>query len=247
MLVPWAISSSTSTSSASVWGASSTGISGHSSSRRQHQQPGHREHPPLVGQRQAQQPAVPAFQPGDEPEPGVQRPGAGGAGLAQHARRQHRHHREAHHQRAALAEHHHQGQRLEQRAAGRLHEHQGQEHHAGGEGGGQHRPATSEAPTAAASSGLQPFSSRLRTMFSRTTMALSTIMPTPSARPPKVIWFRVRPPKYSSAKQAMIETGIDTADDGGAGYAAQEQVQDQHAPAATPSRRSARRCRSTAG
>ena len=71
-------------------------------------------------------------------------------------------------------------------------------------------PATSDAPTAAASSGVQPVSSRLRTMFSSTTMALSTIIPTPSASPPKVIWFRVRPPKYSSAKQAMIEIGMDT-------------------------------------
>ena len=61
-------------------------------------------------------------------------------------------------------------------------------------------PPTSAAPTAAASSGAAPPSSRLRTMLSSTTMALSTIMPTPSASPPKVIWLRVRPAEVEQAR-----------------------------------------------
>ncbi len=36
---------------------------------------------------------------------------------------------------------------------------------------------------------------RWRCVFSSTTMAASTIMPMPSARPPKVIVFSVKPPK----------------------------------------------------
>ena len=39
-------------------------------------------------------------------------------------------------------------------------------------------------------------------------MALSTNMPTPSARPPRVIKFNVKPLKYISAKVATIEMGI---------------------------------------
>ncbi len=42
-------------------------------------------------------------------------------------------------------------------------------------------------------------------------MALSTIRPTPRARPPKVIWLRVMPPKKSSPKVAITEIGIDSA------------------------------------
>ena len=49
---------------------------------------------------------------------------------------------------------------------------------------------TSEVPLRAASVGLSP-SCRWRKMFSMTTTALSTSMPTPSARPPRVIRFRV--------------------------------------------------------
>ena len=45
-------------------------------------------------------------------------------------------------------------------------------------------------------------------MFSSTTMALSTSMPTPRASPPSVIMFSVKPPKYISAKVAMIEIGM---------------------------------------
>ena len=33
-------------------------------------------------------------------------------------------------------------------------------------------------------------------------------MPTPSANPPRVIRFRVKPPKYIRAKVAMIEIGM---------------------------------------
>ena len=39
-------------------------------------------------------------------------------------------------------------------------------------------------------------------------MELSTSMPIPSARPPKVIVFRVKPAKYIKPKVAMIEIGI---------------------------------------
>ncbi len=45
-------------------------------------------------------------------------------------------------------------------------------------------------------------------MFSSTTMALSTSMPMPSASPPRVIRFRVNPPKYISAKVATTEMGM---------------------------------------
>ena len=48
-------------------------------------------------------------------------------------------------------------------------------------------------------------------MFSSTTTELSTIMPTPRARPPRLIRFRVKPPKYSRAKVAITEIGIDSA------------------------------------
>jgi len=54
---------------------------------------------------------------------------------------------------------------------------------------------TSRVPSTAADDGESPASVRRRKMFSRTTMELSTIMPTPSARPPRVIRFRVNPPK----------------------------------------------------
>ena len=47
----------------------------------------------------------------------------------------------------------------------------------------------------AATAGGSPSSSRLRKMFSRTTMELSTIMPTPSASPPSVMRLSVKPPK----------------------------------------------------
>src|SRR5207248_5459008 len=50
---------------------------------------------------------------------------------------------------------------------------------------------------------------RCRWVFSSTTIAASTIMPMPSARPPNVMVFSVKPLKYSSANVPMTETGID--------------------------------------
>jgi hypothetical protein len=47
-------------------------------------------------------------------------------------------------------------------------------------------PVTCRAPRSALASGAMPFW-RCRTMFSSTTIELSTIMPTPSAMPPNVI------------------------------------------------------------
>jgi len=72
-------------------------------------------------------------------------------------------------------------------------------------------PATSRVPMEAASFSDRPFSSRCRIMFSKTTIALSTIRPTPRASPPNVIWFNVRSLKNSRANVAMIEMGIDSA------------------------------------
>jgi len=66
---------------------------------------------------------------------------------------------------------------------------------------------TSPLPSIAAGSAPWP-SSRRRKMFSRTTIALSTSMPTPRARPPRVMRLRVNPAKYSSAMVAMMETGM---------------------------------------
>ncbi len=50
--------------------------------------------------------------------------------------------------------------------------------------------------------------SRMRKIFSRTTIALSTSIPTPRASPPKVIRLRVKPLKYNRAKVAIMEMGI---------------------------------------
>ena len=52
-------------------------------------------------------------------------------------------------------------------------------------------PATSSVPATAEASRSSPNSLRRRWMFSSTTIAESTIMPTPSASPPRVIRFRV--------------------------------------------------------
>ncbi len=54
--------------------------------------------------------------------------------------------------------------------------------------------ATSRVPSRAACLGEAPPSFR-RTMFSSTTIELSTSMPMPSARPPRDMMFRVKPPK----------------------------------------------------
>ena len=72
-------------------------------------------------------------------------------------------------------------------------------------------PATSVVPARAASILEAPSSSRLRTMLSRTTMALSTIIPTPRARPPKVIWLSVIPPKNRRPKVEITEMGMERA------------------------------------
>ena len=71
-------------------------------------------------------------------------------------------------------------------------------------------PLTWRVPVRALSSSLRPFSRR-RTIFSSTTMALSTISPIPRANPPKLIWLRVKSLKNSRPKVAMIEIGIDRA------------------------------------
>ena len=66
---------------------------------------------------------------------------------------------------------------------------------------------TSRLPTVAASRLLLP-SSRWRYTFSSTTIALSTSMPTPSAKPPNEIVFSVNPLKNISANVEITEIGI---------------------------------------
>ncbi len=72
-------------------------------------------------------------------------------------------------------------------------------------------PATCLVPISALGFRSSPSSSRRRMIFSSTTMALSTINPTPRAKPPKLIWFSVRSLKYNNAKVAIIDIGMDTA------------------------------------
>ena len=48
-------------------------------------------------------------------------------------------------------------------------------------------------------------------MFSRTTMELSTIMPTPMAMPPRLIMFNVRLKARMRTKTVKMQMGIDTA------------------------------------
>ncbi len=67
---------------------------------------------------------------------------------------------------------------------------------------------TSPAPSTAASAAGRP-SCRRRKLFSSTTMELSTIMPTPMARPPRLMMFRVKPLAYISTKVAMMEKGME--------------------------------------
>ena len=66
---------------------------------------------------------------------------------------------------------------------------------------------TSVAPATAASFSLVP-SSLCREIFSRTTMALSTSIPTPRARPPRLIMFIESFPMYMKVKTAIIEMGM---------------------------------------
>ena len=84
---------------------------------------------------------------------------------------------------------------------------------------------TSFEPTTAASINGAP-SSLCRKMFSSTTMPLSTNMPTPNARPPKLTVFNVKPLKYISANVEMTEIGIAGADDQRRREATQEDQQD---------------------
>ena len=65
------------------------------------------------------------------------------------------------------------------------------------------------APSAAAVIASAP-SSRLRAMFSSTTMALSTSMPMASAIPPRLMMFRVMLALCISMKVAITDTGIAT-------------------------------------
>ena len=67
-------------------------------------------------------------------------------------------------------------------------------------------PATWPVPLAAASRGESPTPSR-RYIDSTTTMALSTSMPTPSARPPRVTTFRLWSAKFMPNSVAKTETG----------------------------------------
>ncbi len=70
---------------------------------------------------------------------------------------------------------------------------------------------TSSAPTDAAWMGGAPSSSRCRKMFSSTTMELSTNIPTPSARPPRLMMLRLTPAASMSAKVPTTEIGIASA------------------------------------
>jgi hypothetical protein len=67
---------------------------------------------------------------------------------------------------------------------------------------------TSVAPFMAAVFLSSPISRCLK-IFSSTTTELSTIMPTPRARPLKVIRFRVYPPKYIATKVVITAKGIE--------------------------------------
>ena len=66
---------------------------------------------------------------------------------------------------------------------------------------------TSSPPSTAASWGGIP-DSVYRKIFSSTTMALSTSIPMPRANPPRLMRFKVKPPKYMRVKVAITEIGI---------------------------------------
>ncbi len=67
---------------------------------------------------------------------------------------------------------------------------------------------TSPAPLMIAASSGSPRCT-WRSMFSITTVPLSTRMPTASAKPPSVIVLSVCPPMYMTSTAVMIESGID--------------------------------------
>ncbi len=68
-------------------------------------------------------------------------------------------------------------------------------------------PCTSSAPRAAASRGGTP-ASRCRKTFSSTTMELSTSMPTPRARPPRLMMFSDTPAASMRANVPTTEMGM---------------------------------------
>ncbi len=68
-------------------------------------------------------------------------------------------------------------------------------------------PYTSVGPCSAASSGPTPFS-RKRMMFSSTTMAASSVMPTANARPAREITLSVRPAMSRTRNAASTDPGI---------------------------------------
>ena len=71
-------------------------------------------------------------------------------------------------------------------------------------------PATSATPRTAASFSESP-SSRQRVIDSSTTIALSTSIPTPRARPPRDMMLRDTSSRYIGAKVTTTEIGIATA------------------------------------
>ena len=66
-----------------------------------------------------------------------------------------------------------------------------------------------------------------RNVFSSTTIAASTIMPTPSARPPNVIVFSVSPREVEQRERADDRDRNRRADDQRRAEVAQEQEDDQ--------------------
>jgi len=69
-------------------------------------------------------------------------------------------------------------------------------------------PCTSSAPRVAASAGAAPSSSRCRKIFSSTTMELSPSMPTPRARPPRLMMFSETPNASMRANVPITEMGM---------------------------------------
>ena len=68
-------------------------------------------------------------------------------------------------------------------------------------------PCTSSAPTAAAAIGDLP-SSLWRKTFSSTTIELSTSMPTPRAKPPRLMMLSEMPARSNRENEATTEMGI---------------------------------------
>ncbi len=136
MLVPRAISSSMSISSASVLGASSTGINGHASRARPRSAPVAAKTRPRwrIAAASTTGVAVSSRRKARRRTAIVRAPRR--SRTLRKARGEHRHQGQRHQQRAGQGEDHHQGQGLEERAAGRAGEDHRQEDHAGGQGRG---------------------------------------------------------------------------------------------------------------